>query len=84
MSKTQAAWIAALCLLTSACTHSRELAIERASREYDCPAGKIKAKFLSELNGYKIYQVKACGTVATYACKVNGAGCVRESDDRRP
>ena len=76
-----------LCLFTlafvSGCASAEELARARAANEYDCPEDKIRTKWISSgPNGYEIYKVSACGTVATYACNDTSSSCIRESDDR--
>ena len=62
-----------------------DLARARAAREYDCPPKRIHVKWLSDgpRDGYQIYKVAACGTVATYACDTERESCIKESDDRR-
>jgi len=79
-----------LCVIVSilvGCVSSDQLAIDRAMREYDCPKEKIEVRYLSttsvKFSSYDIYRVKACGTIATYACSETGGDCVKESDDRR-
>lgn len=61
-----------------------QLAKDRASREYNCPAESVRAKWLSQAgDDYDIYKVSACGTIVTYACSENKESCIKESDDRR-
>jgi hypothetical protein len=48
-----------LALVIVGCTAGSQLAVERASREYDCPESKLEATWLSSgPNNYEIYKVE--------------------------
>lgn len=64
-----------------ACVEPVDAAKARAAREYDCPLTQIRARWIGTSKLGEVYQVRACGVVATYACGDN-EDCIRESDDR--
>jgi hypothetical protein len=72
-------------VLLSACVDGQDAARLRASREFECPEDKITTKYIGESHLGELWQVHACGVVATYACKSTSADgvCIRESDDRK-
>ena len=63
------------------CVEPKDAAKERASREFNCPQEEIRARYVGESQIGEVWQVRACGVVATYACA--GERCLREADDRR-
>lgn len=71
--------------LLTGCISSEQLAVERASVEFDCPKSKIKATYLNTISknydGFFIYRVNACGNIATYECS-EYSGCEKESNGR--
>lgn len=76
---------AAVILATATgCVSGAQLAVQRASREYDCPESEFEATWLSYAEeGNSIYKVEGCGIVATYVCDEVASSCIKESDDRR-
>ncbi len=64
-----------------ACVEPVDAAKARAAREYDCPLAQIRARWIGSSKLGEVYQVRACGVVAAYACG-NNEDCIRESDDR--
>jgi len=72
-------------LFQFSCVDGQDAARVRAAREYDCPEDKIEMKYLGESQLGELWQVHACGVVATYACKSTSSEgqCIRESDDRK-
>ena len=64
------------------CVSSQQLAVERASREYDCPENELEATWLSSSRIGEVYKVEGCGVVATYVCDEVRSECLKESDDR--
>ena len=71
--------------LLSSCVDGQDAARVRAAREYNCPEDKIQMKYLGESQLGELWQVHACGVVATYACQSSSRDgeCIRESDDRK-
>jgi hypothetical protein len=58
-----------IAVLLCSCGSAIEAARLRASREYDCPVSKVKARWIgSGLGNTLVIKVNACGTTATYAC----------------
>jgi hypothetical protein len=59
------------CVPNVPCQHEGWLAArakERAEREFDCPDGKLKVRWVQD----ETYRVEGCGHAATYACSADG------------
>jgi hypothetical protein len=74
---------ASLGFVLSGCAEGHDLALDRASREYDCPRNKMRVKWLGSSRIGEVYRVDGCGIVVTYACDEMREQCIKESDDRR-
>jgi hypothetical protein len=72
----------ALSLGALGCAFSKDAARARASKEYDCPKEHIKkVKHIGSHRRGEVYEVYACGVIATYVCDDYG-NCFKESPDR--
>ena len=76
-------WLLLVGIIVVGCVEAHELALDRASREFDCPRNKLRVKWLSSSQLGEIYRVDGCGVVVTYACDNFREECIKESDDRR-
>ncbi|HVU02875.1 MAG TPA: hypothetical protein VHE30_14040 [Polyangiaceae bacterium] len=74
--------IVAAALATVACAEGSELAMDRASREFDCPRSKLRVRWLSYSKTGYVYRAEGCGVVATYDCDESDETCVKEGNDR--
>jgi hypothetical protein len=72
-----------LCVELSGCAEGSQLAIARASKEYDCPQSELRVKWVGTSQLGEVYRVNGCGVVVTYACQEGSETCLKESDDRR-
>lgn len=73
---------AAICLAGTGCVSLADVAVNRASREFVCPADRIGILARSDIS-MNLYDLEACGHRARYSCLESEnlpATCVREPD----